>query len=62
MTAKAIRRYLCVCTECEPLPPIEGLHPLTQEPDTEAEARKPKGLLGIIAERVMPLRRHAMDD
>ena len=31
MTAKAIRRYLCVCTECEPLPPIEGLHPETFE-------------------------------
>ncbi|MBY2964726.1 hypothetical protein HF251_18845 [Rhizobium leguminosarum] len=49
MTAKAIKRYLCVCQECDPLPPIEGLHPLTYKPDTETEARKPKGLLGIIA-------------
>ena len=57
MTAKAIRRYLCICTECEPLPPIERLHPLTHEPDAEAEAHKPKGLLGIIAERVMPSRK-----
>lgn len=57
MTAKPIKRYRCICIECEPLPPIEGLHPLTHEPDEEAEARKPKGLLGIIAERVMPLRR-----
>ncbi|MBB3914368.1 hypothetical protein ACVITL_002756 [Rhizobium pisi] len=57
MKATAIRRSRCVCTECEPLPPIEGLHPLTHEPDAEAEASKSKGFLGIIAEHVMPLRR-----
>jgi len=62
MTAKPIQRYRCFCTECDPLPPIEGPHPLTHEPDAEAEARKPKGFLSIIVERVMPLRRHAMDD
>ena len=57
MTAKAITRYRCVCTECAPLPPIEGLHPLTHKLDAEAEARKPKGFLGTIAERVIPPRR-----
>ncbi|WP_170965055.1 MULTISPECIES: hypothetical protein [unclassified Rhizobium] len=55
MKAAAIKRYRCVCEECEPLPPIEGLHPLTHE--REAEAERPKRLLGIIAERVMSPRR-----
>ncbi|MFF0950374.1 hypothetical protein ACFYE9_22705 [Rhizobium leguminosarum] len=57
MTAKAIKRSLCVCTECEPLPPIEGLHPLTHEEDTDAEIGRPRGFLGIIAGRVIALRR-----
>ncbi|PDT00727.1 hypothetical protein CO666_28810 [Rhizobium chutanense] len=57
MKATAIKPYRCSCQECDPLPPIEGLHPLTYEPDTEAETSKPKGLLNIIVERVMPLRR-----
>ncbi|MGO4133012.1 hypothetical protein ACEQ6A_00430 [Rhizobium brockwellii] len=56
MKAKAIKRTFCVCTECEPLSPIEGLHPLTHE-DTDAEVGRPRGFLGIIAERVMPSRR-----
>ncbi|MBB4477722.1 hypothetical protein [Rhizobium etli] len=55
MKATAINRYRCVCEECDPLPPIEGLHPLTCERDAGAE--RPKGLLGIIAERVMSPRR-----
>ncbi|MDM9628372.1 hypothetical protein QTL95_20970 [Rhizobium sp. S152] len=25
MKAPAIKRYRCICEECEPLPPIEGL-------------------------------------
>jgi hypothetical protein len=33
MKAKAIRSYRCICEECEPLPPIEGLSaPVTREP------------------------------
>ena len=55
MKATAIKRYRCICEECDPLPPIEGLHPLTHEA-VEETARKAKGLLGIIAERVMPRR------
>ncbi|TAY17765.1 hypothetical protein ELH91_13770 [Rhizobium leguminosarum] len=54
MKAKAIKRTLCVCTECEPLPPIEGLHPRTHGQDTDAEVERPRGFLGIIAERIMP--------
>ncbi|MDR9772624.1 hypothetical protein RJJ65_08145 [Rhizobium hidalgonense] len=53
MKATAIKPYRCVCTECDPLPPIEGLHPSTHETADET-ARKIRGLLGIIAERVMP--------
>ncbi|MDC7741712.1 hypothetical protein [Rhizobium binxianense] len=56
MKATAIKPYRCFCQECDPLPPIEGLHPLTHDPSDEAP-RKTSGLLGIIAERVMPLRR-----
>ncbi|AJC80028.1 hypothetical protein IE4803_CH02841 [Rhizobium etli bv. phaseoli str. IE4803] len=55
MKAAAIKRYRCICEECDLLSPIEGLHPLTYERDAEAE--RPKGLLGIIAERVLPSRR-----
>ncbi|MBB3409726.1 hypothetical protein FHT87_003645 [Rhizobium sp. BK316] len=57
MRATAIKPYRCLCIECEPLPPIEGLHPLTYGDTAESEARKPKGLFGMIAERVMPSRR-----
>ncbi|MBY5563832.1 hypothetical protein [Rhizobium leguminosarum] len=57
MKAKAIKRSLCVCTECEPLPPIEGLHSLAHEEDTDAEVGRPRGFLGFIAERVIALRR-----
>ncbi|EJJ30736.1 hypothetical protein [Rhizobium sp. CF142] len=56
MRATAIKPYRCLCIECEPLPPIEGLHPLTYR-DGASEARKPKRLLDIIAERVLPSRR-----
>lgn len=55
MRAAAIKPYRCLCIECEPLPPIEGLHPLTYG-DAESEAPKPKGLLGMIAERVISSR------
>ncbi|WP_190237534.1 hypothetical protein [Rhizobium sp. R635] len=54
MKATALKRYRCICEECDPLPPIDGLHPLTHE--AEETARKAKGLLGIVAERVMPRR------
>ncbi|ARQ58914.1 MULTISPECIES: hypothetical protein [Rhizobium] len=52
MKATAINRYRCVCEECEPLPPVDGLHPLTYEREAEVAAERPKRLLGIIAERV----------
>ncbi|MGV4795224.1 hypothetical protein [Rhizobium sp. F40D2] len=57
MKATVIKAYRCVCTECDPLPPIEGLHPLTHEGDVKVDAERPKGLLGIIAERVIAARR-----
>lgn len=57
MKATAIRPYRCLCVECEPLPPIEGLHPLTHADEAENETRKPRGFLGIIAERITPLRK-----
>lgn len=58
MKATAIRPYRCLCIECEPLPPIEGLHPLTHEPGRQQEAsRKGRNLLGLIAERITPSRR-----
>jgi hypothetical protein len=48
MKAQAIRRYQCVCEECDPLPPIEGL---AAPPD--AEERKPStGVLGKLAARL----------
>ncbi|OHV20198.1 MULTISPECIES: hypothetical protein [Rhizobium] len=56
MTATAIKRFRCICTECAPLPPIEGLHPLTHEEDVKVDAGRSRGFLGIIAERVMPSR------
>ncbi|WP_080518710.1 hypothetical protein [Rhizobium leguminosarum] len=59
MTATAIKPYRCVCTECDRLPPIEGLHPLAHDGDVKVDAERPKGLLGIIAKRVMPSRRHS---
>ncbi|AHG46012.1 hypothetical protein RLEG12_23435 [Rhizobium leguminosarum bv. trifolii CB782] len=55
MKATAIKPYRCVCMECDPLPPIEGLHPLAHETVDETP-RKSRGLLDIIAERVMPRR------
>ena len=51
MKATAIKRYRCICEECDPLPPIEGLHPLTHEA-AEETPRKIWGLFGVIAERV----------
>lgn len=45
----AAKRYRCICEECEPLPPIEGLHPLTHEGDVKVDAGRPKRLLDIIA-------------
>lgn len=57
MKATAIRPYRCLCIECEPLPPIEGLHPLTHGDEGQDEARKPKGFLAVIAEQVIPSRR-----
>ncbi|EGE55894.1 UNVERIFIED_ORG: hypothetical protein GGI63_001401 [Rhizobium esperanzae] len=55
MKATAIKRYRCICEECDPLPPIEGLHPLMH--NREAAVERPKGLLGMIAERVISSRR-----
>ncbi|MDK4731353.1 hypothetical protein [Rhizobium sp. CNPSo 3490] len=49
MKATAIKRYRCVCEECDPSPPIEGLHPLPHEVDVKVDAGRPKGLLGIVA-------------
>ncbi|MDF0659533.1 MULTISPECIES: hypothetical protein [Rhizobium] len=57
MKATAIKPYRCVCTECEPLRPIEGLHPLTHEGSVKVDAGRPKGLLGIIAKRMTAARR-----
>ena len=57
MKATAIRPYRCLCIECEPLPPIDGLHPLTYGDGTGNEASKPKPVLRTIAELVMPSRR-----
>ncbi|ANK92281.1 hypothetical protein AMK01_CH02840 [Rhizobium sp. N6212] len=56
MKATAIKRYRCVCEECDPLPPIEGLHPLTHDVVDETP-RKARGLLRVIAEQIVPLRR-----
>ncbi|MBY3069368.1 hypothetical protein HFO68_06390 [Rhizobium laguerreae] len=58
MTAKAIKRTLCVCTECEPLPPIEGLHPETVEATGERSDRQRRsgGLFRSLAERIVPFR------
>ncbi|MFS2150490.1 hypothetical protein [Rhizobium sp. Rhizsp42] len=48
MKAQAIRRYQCVCEECDPLPPIEGL---AVPPETEE--RKPvTGVLSKLAARL----------
>lgn len=48
MKVQAIRRYQCVCEECDPLPPIEGL---TAPP--EPEERKPgTGVLVRLAVRL----------
>ncbi|WP_210210917.1 hypothetical protein [Rhizobium leguminosarum] len=49
MKATAIKSYRCICMECEPLPPIDGLHPLTHEGNGEVDAQRPKRLLDIIA-------------
>jgi len=57
MKAITIRSYRCLCIECEPLLPIEGLHPLTYGDERQDEARKPKGFLAVIAERVMTSRK-----
>ncbi|PDV90355.1 MULTISPECIES: hypothetical protein [Rhizobium] len=57
MKAAAITRYRCVCEECDPLPPIEGLHPLTY--DGAPEERTTRALFGVIARQVMPIRRKA---
>jgi hypothetical protein len=48
MKAPAIGKYQCVCEECDPLPPIEGL---SAPPETEN--RKPAaGILGKLAARL----------
>ncbi|MGO4112904.1 hypothetical protein [Rhizobium ruizarguesonis] len=59
MKAKAIKRHLCVCTECEPLPPIEGLHPETVEATGERpdRQRRSDGLFRSLAERIVPFRK-----
>ncbi|WP_296432656.1 MULTISPECIES: hypothetical protein [unclassified Rhizobium] len=48
MKAQAIRKYQCVCEECDPLPPIEVL-----SAPPEAEERKPgTGVLSKLAARL----------
>jgi hypothetical protein len=48
MKAPAIGKYQCVCEECDPLPPIEGL-----SAPVETEERKPAaGILGKLAARL----------
>jgi hypothetical protein len=38
MKAQAIRRYRCICEECEPLPPIDGLSATrSEEPSGQAQ-------------------------
>ena len=56
MKPAVIVRYRCVCVECEPLPPIENLHPSSFE-DNDEKATKRKGLLHILAGRVLPERK-----
>lgn len=46
-------RYRCICVECQPLPPIENLHPASFEDSGEERAAKRKGLLHILAGRVL---------
>ncbi len=48
MKAQAIRRYQCVCEECDPLPPIEGL----AAPPEPEERRPGTGVLGRLAARL----------
>ncbi|PKA42497.1 hypothetical protein CWR43_16905 [Rhizobium sullae] len=53
MRAAAIKPFRCVCEECEPLPPIEGL----SEPlDNEAASRgvSPKELWLSVAQKDAP--------
>ncbi|MBY5352316.1 hypothetical protein HFO94_01905 [Rhizobium leguminosarum] len=59
MKAKAIKRTLCVCTECEPLPPIEGLHPDTVEAAGERPDRQRRSgsLFRSLAEHIVPFRK-----
>lgn len=59
MKAKAIKRTLCICTEREPLPPIEGLHPETFEATAERPDRQRRsgGLFRSLAERIAPFRK-----
>jgi hypothetical protein len=47
MKAQAIRRYQCVCEECDPLPPIEGLAAPVEE-----ERKPPAGVLSKLAARL----------
>ncbi|MBX4957395.1 hypothetical protein [Rhizobium lentis] len=50
-----MRRYRCVCEECDPLPPIEGLHPETFEgPEPE---RRLSALFQSLTDRIVPARR-----
>ncbi|WP_198928757.1 hypothetical protein [Rhizobium sp. AC44/96] len=48
MKAPAIRKYQCVCEECDPLPPIEGL---TAPPEIE-ERKQVAGVFGKLAARL----------
>ncbi|MBY3581180.1 hypothetical protein HJA77_08395 [Rhizobium bangladeshense] len=56
MRATAIKTYRCVCTECDPLLPIDALHPLTHKAEDETPG-KARGILNVIGERIMPLLR-----
>ncbi|MBY5455416.1 hypothetical protein ACOJBM_10445 [Rhizobium beringeri] len=59
MKAIAIRPYRCVCTECDPLPPIEGLHPETVEATGERRDRQRRSDSPFrrLAERIIPVRK-----
>jgi hypothetical protein len=51
MKAQAIKRYKCICEECEPLPPIDGLR--APDPAPEPSGSSAKGMLGKLAVRLI---------
>lgn len=55
MSEQRIRPYRCTCTECQPLPPIDNLHPDSFE--ERPTAAKMKGLIETLTERLRPARK-----